>query len=49
MVNTRDEIRQAIEELEQLKPRNMDEYELREDEIARLLDSLHVDQGLILT
>jgi len=34
------DIRQAISELEQEKPKNLKEFEFREDEINRLLDLL---------
>jgi len=34
----RDDIRQAITELERQKPKNLEEFEFREGEIRRLLD-----------
>ena len=36
----RQEIRQAINDLEKQKPRNMDDFEFRESEIARLREML---------
>ena len=37
---TKDEIRQVIAELERQKPKNVEEFEFREDEIGRLCDML---------
>ena len=36
--STKDEIRQALAELERQKPKNMEAFESREAEIRRLLD-----------
>ena len=36
----RQEIREAIEDLENQKPRNLDDFEFRESEIARLREML---------
>jgi len=36
---TKDEMRQAISELERQKPKNLEEFELREGEIKRLLSA----------
>jgi len=40
---TKDEIRQALAELERQKPKNMEAFESREAEIRRLLDLLAAD------
>ena len=36
----RQEIRQAIEDLEKQQPRNIDDFEFRESEIARLREMI---------